>query len=59
MSTMMYTVAEVARELRLGRTRVYDLIRTRELPSVKIGGSRRVSSQALADFIDGLDRNGR
>lgn len=35
--TMLLTVAEVERELRLGRTRVYQLLRAGEIRSVRVG----------------------
>lgn len=46
---------EVAKALGVGRTKVFELIRTGELRSVKLGGLRRVSSAALADYVAGLD----
>lgn len=45
---------EAAAELRIGRTRVYGLISTGELGSVKIGRSRRIPRAALAEYIDRL-----
>jgi excisionase family DNA binding protein len=30
---------------------VFDLIRSRKLASVKVGGSRRVTEQAIDDYI--------
>lgn len=46
---------EAAKVLGLGRTKVYKLIGSGELRSVKIGSSRRVSATALAEFVDRLD----
>ncbi|MCX4415351.1 helix-turn-helix domain-containing protein [[Kitasatospora] papulosa] len=46
------TVPEVMRALRLSRFKVYDLIRSRELRSIKIGRCRRVPADALRTFID-------
>ncbi|MFF3300821.1 helix-turn-helix domain-containing protein [Streptomyces sp. NPDC002908] len=46
------TVPEVMRALRLSRFKVYDLIRSRELKSIKIGRCRRVPADALRTFID-------
>ncbi|MGW0564147.1 helix-turn-helix domain-containing protein [Streptomyces sp. NPDC003016] len=46
------TVPEVMRALRLSRFKVYDLIRSRELKSIKIGRCRRVPADALRAFID-------
>ncbi|MTE19668.1 helix-turn-helix domain-containing protein [Streptomyces sp. TRM43335] len=47
----LLTVPEVMARLRLGRSKVYDLIRSRRLPSVTIGRSRRVPASALREFI--------
>lgn len=46
------TVPEVMQALRLSRFKVYDLIRSRELKSIKIGRCRRVPADALRTFID-------
>lgn len=54
MNSLTYTVPEVAQHLRLGRTTVYRLIGTGELPSIKVGGSRRVTASALQVFLEGL-----
>ena len=54
MSQMLYTVPQVMQMLSIGRTRVYDLIRTGELSSVRIGASRRVSASALEEFVSAL-----
>jgi len=51
---MLYTVPEVMDMLKIGRTRVYHLIRTGQLPSVQIGSSRRITASALTEFIDSL-----
>ncbi|MER7746881.1 helix-turn-helix domain-containing protein [Streptomyces bacillaris] len=53
----LLTVAEVRKRLRLGRSTVYDLIRTRRLPSVTIGRCRRIPAVALRQFI--ADEMGR
>ena len=47
----LYTVPEVMDSLRLGRTRVYDLIRTGQLSSVRIGSSRRIPATAVDEFL--------
>ena len=46
---------EAAARLGIGRTKVYELMRSGELRSVKIGGARRVSATALVDFVARLD----
>jgi excisionase family DNA binding protein len=52
--TMLLTAEEAARELRIARRRVFELIREGTLPSVKIGASRRISRAALEDYVNSL-----
>jgi excisionase family DNA binding protein len=47
--------AEAAERLGIGRTTVYELMRSGRLRSVKIGAARRVSATALAEFVAALD----
>ena len=47
----LLTPEDVTEVLRIGRTRVYDLISTGVLPSLKIGRLRRVRRIDLDDFI--------
>ena len=47
----LLTVPEVMARLRLGRSTVYDLIRSRRLLSITVGRARRVPADALRDFI--------
>ncbi|MFI0740821.1 helix-turn-helix domain-containing protein [Streptomyces sp. NPDC021100] len=47
----LLTVPEVMARLKLGRSAVYDLIRSRRLVSIRIGRSRRIPADALRDFI--------
>jgi hypothetical protein len=37
--------------LQLGRSAVYDLLRTRQLASITLGRARRIPAHVLADFI--------
>jgi excisionase family DNA binding protein len=53
-SKLLLTVEEAAGLLSIGRTRVFGLIRTGELASVRVGSSRRVTPEALAQYVDGL-----
>ncbi|MEV7883769.1 helix-turn-helix domain-containing protein [Streptomyces sp. NPDC002817] len=46
-------VPEVMARLKVGRTKVYDLIRTHRLVSIKVDGCRRIPADAVADFIRG------
>lgn len=47
--------AEAAERLGIGRTTLYELLRSGELRSVKIGAARRVSATALAEYVASLD----
>ncbi|WP_035282017.1 helix-turn-helix domain-containing protein [Actinokineospora spheciospongiae] len=54
MDRKLYRVEEVARIMQIGRSKVFDLMRTGELASVKIGGSRRVPARAIDSYLDRL-----
>ena len=45
---------EAAEILSIGRSKVYALMGTGELASVRIGACRRVPAEALSDFAAGL-----
>ncbi|MCX4423247.1 MULTISPECIES: helix-turn-helix domain-containing protein [Streptomyces] len=45
------TVPEVMTALRLSRSKVYDLIRSRQLASFTVGRARRISPDSLRAFI--------
>ncbi|MDQ0843350.1 helix-turn-helix domain-containing protein [Streptomyces sp. V1I6] len=47
----LLTVPEVMARLKVGRSTVYDLIRSRRLTSITIGRARRVPADAVRDFI--------
>ncbi|WP_432197268.1 helix-turn-helix domain-containing protein [Streptomyces sp. bgisy027] len=49
--TELLTVPQVMERLQLGRTAVYDLLRTRQLASITLGRARRIPTHALTDFI--------
>ena len=44
-------VVDVAQRLQLGKTKVFELLATGELESLKIDGARRVPADAVDDFI--------
>ncbi len=52
---MLVTPEEAARRLCVGRSKVYDLMRTGQLRSLRIGGSRRITVDALAEFVARLE----
>ncbi len=49
----LLTVPEVMSRLKVGRSTVYDLIRTHRLASITIGRSRRIPATAVRNFIVG------
>lgn len=51
----LHHVEAVMDRLGLGRSKVFELISTNQLRSVKIGRRRLVSEAALVDFIERLD----
>ena len=53
---LLLTPDEVARALSISRTRVYELMASGELRSLKIGRSRRISVDALAIFISAVSK---
>lgn len=58
MEKLLLTPEEAGTVLGVGRSRVYDLMRTRQLPSVRIGKSRRVPAAAVQAFVDELMEKG-
>ena len=50
-----YTVEQVAKLLNVGRDKVYYLLRTKQLRSIKIGKLRRITDDQLAEFIASLE----
>ncbi|MER6268319.1 helix-turn-helix domain-containing protein [Streptomyces sp900105755] len=52
------TVPEVMTALRLSRSKVYDLIRSRQLPSYTSGRARRIPIDAVRHYMqDRLEEN--
>lgn len=47
----LLTVPQVMARLQLGRSTVYDLLRTGQLASMTLGRARRIPTHALTDFI--------
>lgn len=46
---------QAAEALSIGRTAVFELIRSGRLRSIKIGGRRRIPASALAEFVRQLE----
>jgi excisionase family DNA binding protein len=51
---LLLSVEEAAAQLRIGRSRMFDLIRRGEVLSVKVGGSRRVPYDSVKTYVDRL-----
>lgn len=52
----LFTIKDVAQILNVSRSQVYVLLKTGELKSVTIRGSRRVTENQLIDYINMLER---
>jgi len=48
---LLFSPEETGQKLKMGRSPVYELIKTGELRSIKIGRSRRVSATAIEEFV--------
>jgi excisionase family DNA binding protein len=58
-ATLLLTVEQTAAELHIARRRVFELIKTGQLASVKIGTSRRIRSADLAEYVAHLGGDNR
>lgn len=56
MEPLMLTPEEVAEALRVSRSRVFQLIGSGQLASVKLGRARRIPKAAVSEFVEHLDR---
>lgn len=54
---LLLTVEQAAQVLAISRSKIYALIQSGELPSLRIGGSRRVTPSAVRAFVEGLQRS--
>jgi excisionase family DNA binding protein len=50
----VFTIDEAAEQLRVSRWTLYNLIRTNQLRSLKIGRRRLVPAAAINEFLDQL-----
>ena len=48
---LLLSVEEAAAQLRIGRSRMFDLIRRGEVLSVKVGGSRRIPYDSVRAYV--------
>lgn len=51
MTPLLVTVTEAAQALAISRSKLYQLIASRALDSLRIDGSRRVPAASLHDYI--------
>jgi excisionase family DNA binding protein len=52
--TVLYTPVQVAAMLNIARTKVFALMKTGELKSVRIGRSRRILPKQVRDYVNSL-----
>jgi excisionase family DNA binding protein len=48
---ILLTIEEAAKALRIGRTMMFQLLGNGEIPSVYIGRARRVSVEAIREYV--------
>jgi excisionase family DNA binding protein len=53
---LLLTPEQAATSLAICRTKVYELLRSGQLESVRIGSSRRIPSEAIHDYVGRLRR---
>jgi excisionase family DNA binding protein len=51
---LLYSTAEACERLNVGRTKLFELIRSGELESVQIGSARLIPADACADLVGRL-----
>ncbi len=57
MDKVLYTPTEAAFALGIGRSKLYELIGSGQLESVRIGACRRIPAQALGEFLAQLQNS--
>ncbi|MDQ3973133.1 MAG: helix-turn-helix domain-containing protein [Actinomycetota bacterium] len=48
----MWTVAEVAKQMRVSNMTVYRLIKSGALPAIRVGKNYRIRGRDLADYLE-------
>lgn len=59
MEQLLYRPKEAAKVLGIGRDKLYDLMRSGRLDSVKDGGARFITCEALAAYVQLLEAEAR
>jgi excisionase family DNA binding protein len=52
MEKLLYTVADVMELTSCGRTKIYELLQTRAIDSVRVGRSIRIPAKALQEWVE-------
>ena len=55
---LLLRVPEVAERLGIGRTKIYQMIATGELPTIHIGRAVRVSASSLQKWVEEREQQG-
>ena len=58
LTPLLLRVGEAGQRLNLGRSVMYELIRSGRLRSVKVGRLRLIPTTALTEFVEGLEKDG-
>lgn len=54
---LLYRVKEVAEMLGVGRSKAYELVRTGEIPAVRVGSSLRVRGEDVLAYVENLQES--
>lgn len=57
MEKILLTPEEAAEVLNISRSKLYDLLQLQMLRSVKIGKARRIPTEAVHEYVEGLSNN--
>ncbi len=55
---LLLRIPEVAETLGIGRTKIYEMIATGELPTIRVGRAVRISVAALQKWIEEREQQG-
>jgi excisionase family DNA binding protein len=53
---LLLTIPEAAQRIGLGRSKLYELIQSGEVPVVRIGRAVRISTERLREWAERLDQ---
>ena len=54
MSKLVYSVSEIKQELSIGHTKLYELVKSGELKSHKIGGRTIFKAESVQNFLNNI-----